>query len=254
MPTVFTGPYDSADSVLNLTRSIVNDAALSLDGNLLSNTQPYTFEFLNQGYRKLQRGLVQNGVETFIKDTQLLQIPIVDPLDPATQIYISFIGTWDGSAMHDNPVLPADLIIPLRLWERQTNTTQIYIDMYPVNDGLPSRPQVAWLREWDWITDRLYMCGATQVNDTRLRYNAYLPVLEDGDSQVLILDSKDALAYYTAEAFSEARGSVLAPTLGAKGDMYMKQLANRTSKRLQRGNHRRLPYSRRSRRQSWYGI
>lgn len=245
MPSVSTGPYSTANDVLNLARSIVNDTALGLAGNLLSNTQPYTFEFLNQGYRKLQRSLVNNNVETFIKETQLLQVPAVIAPDPSVQIYISYTGTWDGSGMHANPVLPPDLMMPNRLWERQTNTAQVFIDMYPTNDGLPSRPQVAWLKQWDWLTDKLYMVGATQINDLRLRYIAFLPVLIDGDSEVLIVDAKDALAYYTAEAYAEARGSVLTPSLGTKGDTYMKQIANRTSKRLQRGNHRRMPYSRR---------
>lgn len=254
MPVVGTGPYPLANDVLNLARSIVNDAALALSGNLLSNSQPYTFEFLNTAYRKLQRNLVNNNVETFVKDTQLLQVPVVDPIDPATQIYVSYIGTFDGTGMHANPILPPDLIIPWRLWERSTNTNQIYVEMFPVNDGLPSRPQVSWLREWDWITDKLYMCGATQVNDVRLRYIAYLPDLTDADSEVLIIDAKDALAFYVAEVYAATRGSVLAPDLGNKGDYFMKQIANRTSKRLQRGNHRRVSYSSRRGGRGWGSV
>lgn len=254
MPVVLTGPYSLANDVLNLARSIVNDAALALSGNLLSNSQPYTFELLNTAYRKLQRGLVNNNVETFIKDTQLLQVPVANPIDPATQIYISFIGTFDGTGMHPNPILPPDMIIPSRLWERQSATSQIYVQMFPVNDGLPSRPQTGWLREWDWINDKLYMCGATQVNDVRLRYTAFLPDLTDGNSEVLIIDAKDALAFYVAEAYAATRGSVLAPDLGAKGDYFMKQIANRTAKRLQRGNHRRVPYSARGSRRGWGSI
>ena len=250
MPSVLTGPYDNAQYVLNLTRSIINDAALSIDGTIFANTQPYTFPMLNTAYRDLQDALADGGVETFIKTTQLLLLPVVDPVDPGTQVQISYVGFFNGSVNFENPTLPWDMMMPLRMWERQSGTFNYFSPMYQVNDGLPSVVQTVNLRYWDWQTDRIYMPGATQVNDVQLRYLAYLPDLTDGTSPVLITRSAQALAYLTAYQFSKSRGSPLAAQFQTDAQNEISDMIDRTVKRQNRGNHRRQPYGS-SRRAGW---
>lgn len=250
MPVVGTAPYDTVEYVLVLARAMVNDLAQNLSGQLLSDAQSYTPVYLNLGWRYLQKELTNAGVETFAKETILTPVTVVNPIDPATQIYISFTGYFDGTAMHDNPVLPPDMVGPLRLWERRTGSLDNYYDMYPTNDGLPSRPQSAYLKQHDWRQDQLFMTGATQSLDLRMRYNAYFDDLVISTppapaSTVPILRCAEALAAYTASAFASARGSQAASSLNDMGDRFVQQMTLQTSRKKQRGNHRRIPYSRR---------
>ena len=242
MPSILSGPYDNAEDILNLTRSMLNDAALSIAGNVFADTQPYVFPLLNAAYRDLQYRLVDGGVETFIQTTQLLLLPVVNPVDPGTQIQISYVGFFDGSNYYPNPTLPPNMIIPLRFWERKSGTTNYFSPMAQVNDGLPSVTQTPCLRYWDWQSDKVYMPGATQVNDVQLRYLAYLPDLTDGTSPVLIINCAQALASLTAYKFAISRGSALAPSLKADADDQIDKMINRTARRSNRGNHRRRGY------------
>ena len=77
MPGVVTSPYDTAEYVLNLTRSLGNDAIQSLAGSLLSDAQPYTTVYLNSAYRYVQRKMANVGVQTFKKRIILTQCPII---------------------------------------------------------------------------------------------------------------------------------------------------------------------------------
>ena len=56
MPAIITGgnPYPLVQDILNLARARVNDTAISIDGSLLSNTQPYTLTLLNGAWRWMQ--------------------------------------------------------------------------------------------------------------------------------------------------------------------------------------------------------
>src|SRR6185369_2304159 len=139
MPVLDTAPYDNLNTVLDTARAIINDTALAAAGNLLANNRNYTVTYANSAYRYLQDELMDNGVETFPKETELDNVlPAFDTTDPSVQVYLSFTGYNDGNQNYANPVLPVDMIIPLRLWERQHNvTTQNFTPMYPVNDGLP---------------------------------------------------------------------------------------------------------------------
>lgn len=248
-PVVQTGPYDTAEYILNLARVRANDAAQSLIGNLLANAQPYTYTMLNAAYRHLQRKLTNAGVETFTRETQLLQVPVAAGLDPGLQVYCSFTGFYDGVQMHENPVLPVDMIAPLKLWERQSappNSTfnpANYIPMYKTTDGLPSRAQTIWLREWEWREDAIWMVGATQVIDLRFRYNCWLADLLDSTSLVMIVNCAEALAYYTVMEFCRPRGSVVADQYEALGDKAVDEMTVINSRAKQRQNHRRRPYS-----------
>ncbi len=242
MPAILSGPYDNAQYVLNLVRSLINDAALSIDGVVFANTQPYTFPLLNTAYRDLQDSLADGGVETFIQTTQLLLVPIVDPVDPGNQVQLSYVGFFNGSVFFPNPTLPPDMMIPLRMWERQSYTTNYFADMYQVNDGLPSIIQTQSMRYWDWQSDKIYMPGCTQIVDLQLRYLAYLPDLTDGTSPVLIPRCSQVLAYLTAYQFAKSRGSPLAAQFQTDAMNEVSDMVNRTARRTNRGNHRRQGY------------
>lgn len=241
-------PFPTANEVLNRARAITNDAARSLAGNLLSNSQPYTFEDANRAYEDLQYELANHGYEDMIFDTVINALPACDAsvvTDPAIQLYISYSGFFDGVNILGTPVLPNDMMIPLRLWERQSGTLQNFYQVSPVNDGLPSIGRNGSLRYWDWINNTIYLVGATQVQDVRLRYVRRLQALVDGDSLVQIPDSKDAMANLIAYTFAKSRGSQLADSFKADAMEDITRMCTRTSRKKQRGSHRRIGYGQR---------
>lgn len=242
-----TTPYDTAEYVMQAARVICNDAGLTIAGNLLASTQPYAAQILNMAYRTLQEDLTDYGVETMVKETIITGItPVVPTTDPGVYPVISFTGYNNGSANFATPVLPADMVGPLLLAERQSGSTQQFQPMYPTNDGLPSRAKGGRLVEWDWRGDALWLVGATISTDIRLRYNQFMPELiltGSPSSSVLILRSDRALAYKIAEIFAEGRGSQLAESFEAKYQKYLKRMTSRTARRKQRRQHRRIPYA-----------
>ena len=242
MPVVGVGGYDSAEYVLNLARSIVNDAAQSISGNLLSDSRPYTIPMLNGCYREMQSDLQNYGYEGFTTQVILNQIPPSYKTDPGVQVYVGFQGCNDGYNSFTNPHLPADLGIPLRLWERPSGTTQNFQEMLPVNDGLPSRPQSGTLQQWDWQSDAIYFVGANQLTDVRMRYQRNFPDLVDGTSIVMIPWSDRALAFLMGRTFGAARGSQMWQYMDQKYDEAMVSIMQMTGRKRQRGSHRRRPY------------
>lgn len=175
MPAVGTSPYDNADYVLNLARSQGNDAIQSIAGNLLNDNQPYVPQYLNAGYRYLQLELARRGHARFKRTVYIRGLTPVSPLDPETRTILSYTGYFDGSQNYATPMLPSDLCWPLRLRERQSNSTQIPRPMFLARDGLQPRPQFIWLRDWVWEADSIQFCGATQSNDIELYYAPFLP-------------------------------------------------------------------------------
>jgi hypothetical protein len=243
MSIVGTTSYNTADYVLNLARSIVNDAAESIEGDILSNDQPYTFVYLNSAYQFLQDELVNNGEETFKKEVVLTGLLPVVNNDPATQVFIYDQGYNNGGTNFSTASLPNDLIVPLRLWERQSSTLNCFIPMGKVTDSLPSIPKQSYNGLWEWRGDSIYMPGALLTTDIRFSYLAYLPDLTDGTSTVQIRRATNALAYLTASEFALARGSAAAESLRGQGVEMIEQMTTRTARGKQRGSYRRRPFS-----------
>lgn len=252
MPGVVTSPYDTAEYCLNLTRSLGNDAIQSLAGSLLSDGQPYTVPFLNSAYRYVQRRLAVSGVQTFKRRIVLTQIPKVHSIDPGLVCELSYTGFFDGAINFAFPTLPADFLWPLRLRERQSGTTNPYRPMFMARDGLQSRPQSIFFRDWYYAQDKLQFNGATLVNDIELMYVPFLPdiqpdaILPLGEQQILILRSSNAIAAFTLAEFASSRGSPLAGDIRNIGELHLRDLLNSDAMQKQRGNCRRQPYSRRA--------
>ncbi|HEY2496563.1 MAG TPA: hypothetical protein VGK24_05800 [Candidatus Angelobacter sp.] len=241
-------PYDPLEYVLKVLRVILNDMNVSAAGVLLTDNKPVVLPLINMAYRTLQEDLTSNGVETFAKEAILAGMAAVPQsvTDPAIQPYIGYDGFFDGLNIDASPVLPQDMIGPLRLWERRSGINGRWCEMNRANDGLPSGPRGSQLRVWDNREDgRIYFVGSNQVNDIRLRYNEYLPELITVNDPVRILRCDRALAYKAAEIFTEPRSgdSEKSSVFASKYQYYLDRMCERTARRKQRGNHRRRPYS-----------
>ncbi len=203
-------------------------------------TDPVLLPYLNSAYRKVQRALANIGQETFIVDDVLIVVPAVSAVDPSVQVVVN-----DSTAPPNQ--LPTDLLVPEKLWERRSGSSDNFQEMVDLSDhgGLPSQPQGSQLLFWEWRTDGLYFLGATQDNQVRIRYQKALPDLTDGSSTMLIRNAQDALAYFTAAMAGMARGSPLAKDWDAAAIDALEDLIIRATQREQNTVRRRRPYGRR---------
>jgi hypothetical protein len=206
MPSLSTSPYPTAEDVLIAARVMANDAILSIDGDILNDDQPYMFPMLQLCYEKLQKRLVRGGMNTYNKYAEVTGLTPVGTSDPTTQVQLMYSGYYDGAALFANPTLPPDLIVPLEIWERQTATINRWSKLGPVSDSITTSSRTSSFQEWDWENDVLFLPGATQSNDLRMKYIAFAPELTGPDSQVFVVGCKVALAALIGEMAAKSRG------------------------------------------------
>ena len=236
--------YDTAEYVLQHARAAINDVMEDQDGEVLTDDWAGTWLYLNQGKRLVEHELANNGVEFNIKEVFLTNIPVVNNIDPNTQVWISPEGYFDGLNNHENPKIPADLIIPIRLWEKFSGTTNPFSQITPAIDGLPGDLlQVQQFRVWDWRGDTIYLPGATTVNDIRMRYVGYSPELTGPDSIIPFRRSAMAIAFMTAWAFTNPRNPQQAATLYTMAKSEIDQIVTSTVRRKQRRGIQKRAYS-----------
>jgi len=242
MPVVATTAYGTAAGVLNLARALVNDARIAV-GDVLIDAAPFTFQYLNAAYHEVQFELANNGVETFVKEFILVNLPAVAATDPSVQVVINDTGTNNGTQSFASPQLPTDLLVPHRLWERQNGSGENFIPMVQQKGGLKSVKQGPRLLVWEWRFDGLYTPGATQANDIRLRYEAVLADLAATTDPVQIRGAQNVMAYFVAAMFANARGSPQAKAFDDAGSHALEQMFSRSARRQQHTPHRRRPFS-----------
>jgi hypothetical protein len=235
--------YATAEDVLNRARALINDARIA-GGEVLTDNVPASFQYLNSAYLRVQHELAAAGIETFEKEAILTNVPAVAQQDASVQVSITFAGTNNDMTQSPSPALPADLLVPVRMWERQNGSGESFIPMVQPKDGLKSVLQTNRLLVWEWRADGIYTPGALQANDLRLRYEAELTELSGTGDTIGILGGKSAVAYALAEEFATAHG---APgPAAAFQQLYsdaLERMKLRASRRQQHTPHRRRPYS-----------
>jgi hypothetical protein len=235
MPVVGTSAYNTAGQITSLVRSLLNDA----QGNLF--TDAVLLPYLNSAYRKVQRAIGNAGGGGFIQDDVLLVVAAVAQQDASLQVSVS-----DATAPPNQ--LPTDLLVPLKLWERPSGSTDEFDEMVDLtrHGGLPSRAQDMTLSVWEWRADGLWFIGATQDTQIRLRYLKAYPDLTDATSPVLVRNAQEALAYATAGLAGWARGSPLAEKWDDAASDAIEDLVSAAVRREQQSGRRRRPFSARS--------
>jgi len=235
MPVVGSSAYNTAGQITSLVRSLLNDA----QGNLF--TDAVLIPYLNSAYRKVQRAIGNAGGGGFIQDDALLVVTAVAAVDTSLQVSLT-----DATAPPNQ--LPTDLLVPLKLWERPSGSTQDFLEMVDLtrHGGLPSRAQDVTLSVWEWRADGLYFLGATQDTQIRLRYLKAYPDLTDATSPVLVRNAQEALAYATAALAAWARGSPLAEKWDEAAADAIEDLVAAAVRRDQQSQRRRRPFSSRS--------
>lgn len=249
MTVVQTTPYMQAEEILQAARVLCNDAALSLAGDILSDQQPYIFTMLETCYEDLQDRLIKGGVNTYFEYTVIPNLTPVQSTDPATQVLLTYTGYYDGATTHQNPQLPSDLLMPLELWERQSGSQQAWLPMGQAPDHLSTQAQNGRFFNWDWEMDILYLPGAVNTNDLKMKYLLYAPRLTTGNSAVLVARCKVALSNLLACAAAKSRGGTGAATQFAQdAKEAINRMIDRTAQKDQRVAFTRAPFRSRRRR------
>ena len=260
MPVGGQGSYPSLELIANLTRVLVNDDKAGAtgtpgEGQILTDSSTTLQNLLNSAIRDTYRDVSISGQPTLIKDNYIL--PALPPVNsslgvgvqnPAVQVAIQFAGYFDGLEMWPNLTLPADLIYPMQMWERQTGTSNLpFGPMRESTGALRSRLQVQWLGEWEWRTDGIWMPGATLPRDVRLRYISTYPDLafpnvNFNTTYVPILDSQDAIADKISVVYARRLGgTALADAMmAAKASIF--KLKQRITRDRQKIDYQRKPY------------
>lgn len=250
-------------TIMNLVRALVNDSQAGAtstpgEGQVFTDNpsiSPFTQPFLNSSIRELYRELRNVGQPTLLKDNVIVSglTPVNSPTnglgspDPAVQVYLGFNGYFDGLNINADLKMPSDMIYPERIWERQTNSNDIFIPMTQCQFGLPSTMQGPTLGLWEWRNDNIWMVGSTETRDVRLRYWATLPqffsdTLDFASTFVPIIDCTDAVAYKTAWKYAQMLGSPGLAELKESAKEAMFQLKNGTIRRQQSQEYQRIPY------------
>jgi|SRR5690242_4403095 len=254
LPPTGRAPYDTVQSVLNLARVRINDAINTIDGDTLKNTAAFTQVAVNAAWRKMQDDLANKGYNGLVDRVILSFIPATTDLDPASQCFIDWTQAFIGGTYYDAPVLPPDLIVPLRLWERPSNQGWGFTPMQNYIDGLPSCMKQGYNRIWQWHGNRLEFPGSLAIEDFQIEYAKYLNDFEDTvDDQgqpvpwytldVPIVRCQDAFADYIAYEVTAARGDAVALTFQASAEAKSSKIFNREVRQKQRVNLRRIPRS-----------
>ena len=255
MPILASSAYNVAEDVLARLRVILNDSEIT-GGDIITDTAPFSFDLLNAAFERVQVELAKVGVETYTAEAWLLALPTMPTLDPEARLVVDDTGTnilypsGVGNAFSLTPLLPVDLIAPLKLWERQAGTSNSAAAMIQPNGGLLKQNQQQTLVDWEWKADGLRFRGATQSQDVKILYEKHLAKLAAPTDPVPIRGVVNAAAYFAAQIFAESRGGAIAPQakLNATEEIFiLKQLSVR---RRQRKQVRRKPYSGRGGRQS----
>jgi hypothetical protein len=252
MPVSPTVAYPTVEAVMNRARAYVNDSYQGGAGRILTDQAPFSIEYLNGALENLQDELRDYEAITLIKDNYIMSpINPIATVSPSTQINVSFTGFFDGVNQNALPTLPSDMLVPLFLWERVSNSNLPFTEMQQPQGGLPSYYQGQSLRFWEWRNDAIWMMGSQSTEDLRLRYKAQLLPIAAPTTQapwsgvnIVIQASVEALAHLVAYRYARARGSQMGIIFKADADDAKRSIMNRYVLQSQGSRHERQPYNR----------
>jgi hypothetical protein len=258
-PTV--GLYPSIAQVNASVRVHVNESftAAANGTRVYTDTYPVneTVPILNIALQSLQRDLENYGLPSTREVVFIVNgiTPVNGPMglgipDPTVQVYLSFNGYWDGGVLHVSPVLPPDLLVPIEIKQRITNSGTVFTNVPNSPTDLPSVYQNYLLGWWTWRQDAIWFNGSQNTCDIELRYTGGCPQYSESLSPDLFsttlipfLDCMEALSYKMAYIFASPRlPNGEAEKLDARYEKAMLKMANRYIKSQQWSHFSRRPF------------
>lgn len=260
--------------IIQFARVLINDAQGSLSGQELADTNPQVWPLLNLCYAKMCNELEDNNVEA-ATTTEAIVGPLTGStqaaIDPNTQAQLGYLGYWNGdpnTATDATVYLPADLLQPLKLWERPSGSNLPFMPMSQNYGGLEARWGIGFVvgatrfGVWEFRSvgggvNAICLPAINTTQEIRIRYVPSLAVLEknpDGTyPQIPLARAGEALAYAVAAEWARIRGSANYPSLKGEYENQMRIIANKSAKRENAGFTRPQGYGYgRQQRRGWY--
>lgn len=235
-----SAPQDSLESVLTTARVRLNDAIASIGGEILTDVQPFTLVMVNAGWRRLQQLLVDLGFAALKSRSILTPVPASTNLDPGSLQAISWTGFDDATAVQSAPVLPQDLISPLKLAERVTGSGAVFTPMDLCLNGIPTVVKGGLNKLWEWRTSPTFagqqtinLPGATGRTDLLMLYAAFLPDFVPSSTTafasqpVQIMRALSPFADFICVECAKARGDLDAGSFDVSAIQETQQIFNR---------------------------
>lgn len=210
--------YPSLQSVCDLFRARINDTANNTTGSgvgsgnqaglIMSNSNPDLLTFLTAACEDAFAELRNVGDPELILDNYILTgLPVINSNlgpgvpNPATQTALSYSGYFDGVSWWPNFTLPIGLSRMLAVSQRPTGGNQDFVGIPQYPAGLPGISQGQMFIGWETRQGMLWLNGATQQVDLRLRCRITFPdFLSNPSNQinfatayVPILDSRNGI-------------------------------------------------------------
>lgn len=237
MPVVPSSAYVSLETVTLLIRAIANDMLYSQAGEILTDGANFMLPLINDALEWFSNEVNNHGVSTFTKETILTPLtPTETPTDPGAFVNVSDNGYFDSVALKMGPQLqvPPDLLTPLYMWERETGSQEDWVDMIETPDGLPSILPSLRFRIWEWRQDALYMPGAVQSNDLRLRYTGSLAMFVSISDTLYFRGAAGAIAYYMVSTYLASKNPEASQAAESRAVQRLNQIATRSARGKQR--------------------
>jgi len=215
--------YPSLEVIANLVRSICNDDMAGLtgtpgEGQILTDSSITLQNLMNSAIRETYRDIRIMGQPTLIRDNYILfGLPAINSsrgvgvMNPAVQVSLQNVGFFDGLTINPNFTLPSDFLFPLEMWERSAGSNNPFGIMMQSEGSLSPRNQTYALGDWEWRGDAIWMNGAVNPRDVRLRYvaqfpNLVSPTIDWNNTFVPIQDSQEAIADKIAARYTARLG------------------------------------------------
>lgn len=259
--------FPTLESILNKIRAVANDSfagntSTPGEGQVLTDlyqaTTSYNPQLLNcfnlaigEMYRKLR---TVKGKPLIRDNYILLNLPVVNgPLgasqpDPTVQTYLNFAFYFDGTNQNASFTLPADLLMPLRMWERQSGTVDVFTPMREAKNGLDPSNQQQELTFWEWREGRINFRGALILRDIRLKYLSFLPAFFPSNpvpagyflnTQIPVFDCDDVVVWLTLRNLSYGINPAMLQFLNEQAKEAIFDLRNEEVRRMQATSYER---------------
>lgn len=226
-----TAPLDTVQTVLNMARQRLNDMvqtpagapAGQVGGEVLGDTYGFTQVAANSAWRRLQDYLSSKEYPPLVNTIPLSGVSATGTTDAGINCYINFANYFDGSVLQLAPVLPQDLLTPLRLRERPAGTGS-FTPMQYIGNGMTGLPKRNRNFQWAWDAEAIIFPGSTQAMDLELRYAQFESDFEDNvplpvpwyNQNVPLLRVADSFAWYLVFEICSGRGDPDAAAIEAK--------------------------------------
>jgi hypothetical protein len=202
--------YPSLQSIGDLFRASVNDTFNSTTGTgtgtgnssglIMSNQNPDLLTFMDSAIQEVFSDLRNVGDPELILDNYILEgVPALQVQDPTVQVGLNYAGFFNGYTWSNQWTLPIGLSKMIAMWERQSGTNDSFKAMHAAPFGIGGGLQGLYMGVWELRGDTIWMPGATQYLDFRIRCRIGYPVpsfsanLDYATTYVPILDCKNAI-------------------------------------------------------------